>query len=140
MDLHALNWWTNEPIRWVGLPLEFVDWMAAHFDGKLIQHLRWIDPYNDVLIPPSFLTASIDEFVEVREYLKWRRAVELHKFYQASEEVIEQMKRRRASPVPEVVEAYGKYGTEGALKTATELVEFFEFTTQTPCKVLSHGD
>jgi hypothetical protein len=118
MTLHAFDLSTNKSMRWVAVPLEFVDWMAAHFSGELIQHLRRIDPYTSVRIPESVLESPIEELVEVRESLK----------------------RRSQRDIPEAVDIYGRYGTEGALTTVKELLEFFEFTKQAACKVVSIGD
>jgi hypothetical protein len=118
MTLHAFDLLTNRSLRWVAVPLEFVDWMAAHFDGKLIQHLRQIDPYEIVRIPDSVLVTSIEEFAEVRR----------------------QLKKVRHSDVPKVVDLYGDYGSAGALMTVSQLLDFFEFTNQNECKVVSVGD
>lgn len=118
MTLHAFDLATNQSMRWVAVPLEFVDWMAAHFDGKLIQHLRQIDPYASALIPRSALETPIEEFQKVREHLK----------------------QREPPDVPNVVDIYGHYGLTGALKTTRQLLEFFEFANQAKYKIVSIGD
>lgn len=122
MTLQAVNLWTNEIMRCVAVPLELADWMSDRFDGKFIRHLHQIDPYKDVPIPKWALENPIEEFSKVRDYLKLCA------------------RRGRISGVPKRVDICGNYGTEGALRTIKELLEFFDFVANTPCKVLSSGD
>jgi hypothetical protein len=64
------------------------------------------------------LDQPIEEVLQVRQYLK----------------------QRRPSDIPQRVDILRDYGLAGAMRTTKELMEFFEFTMQTPCRVISVGD
>jgi hypothetical protein len=118
MTLHCFDKATNKSVKWVALPLEFVDWMAAHFNGTLIRYLRQVDPYARVHIPETALSDAVNEFKHVRERLKGTGPLNL----------------------PKTVDLFGAYGRAGALRTAEQLIEFFEFAAAFDGKIVSIGD
>ncbi len=118
MTLHAISRQTNRSLKWVALPLEFVDWMALHFPGPFIRFLASLDPYGDILIPGNILAFAPDELAQVRKELQGSLGRE----------------------VPSVVEVSGDYGISGALSTVNGMIELIRFATGNNCKVVSVGD
>lgn len=118
MTLHAFSKETNKSLKWVALPLEFVDWMALHVEGRFVSFLASIDPYGDILIPSEVTASAPDELVQVRKEL------------------------RRPSPkdVPIIVDEFGEYGLRGAISTVDQLIELIDFAARSDCKIVSVGD
>ena len=118
MVLHAFSRETNKSMKWVALPLEFVDWMAAHFQGRFFFFLAALNPYGDLLIPNDITGLAPDELMRVRSELQGPLGRD----------------------VPDVVEGYGKYGRSGALSTVDQMIELMHFAAENNCKVVSVGD
>lgn len=118
MTLHAFSKKSGKSERWVAVPLELVDWMKERFSGAFINYLGTIDPYESVLIPEDIVANAADELRNVRECLS----------------------RHRVNDVPERVDIFGDYGKKGAVRTADEMVEFFEFVGCGDYKIVSIGD
>ena len=118
MTLHAFNRDTNQSMMYVGLPLEFVDWMALHFAGRFIAFLAAIDPYGDVLIPDDISASACAELGHV----------------------VTELKGPLGNDVPRVVEQLGDFGRAGAVSTVRQIIELVAFASNENCKVVSVGD
>ena len=118
MTLHAFSRETNKSMKWVALPLEFVDWMAAHFQGTFISFMASVDPYDDILIPNAVSESAPDELMRVQSELQGPFGRD----------------------VPVVVDLFGEYGISGALSTVDQIIELIHFAAGNNCKVVSVGD
>ncbi len=117
MTLQGFAKATNDKTAWVAVPLELVDWMAETFGTPFAKYLAGLAPYANVPVAEEQVSIAPGELQRVQHVL-----------------------RRERCNVPSEVDLFGQYGTIGAKRTVTEMIEFFKAAKKFGWNVVSIGD